>query len=953
MKIPSGLVAFLFTDIEGSTMLAQKNPDRYNECLSRHNNILSELISFYNGYIFKTVGDSFCSSFQNADSAVIAAIQIQKNIDSKFTDGIPLRIRIGIHMGHAEYSNGDYIGYVTLSKAQRLMSIAYGGQILITKVIFDRILNNKEEFLIRDFGLRKLKNINQPEHVYQIYTKDLQSEFPPLKTADARQNNLPEFLSNFIGREKESEDISEIISLSRLLTLIGPGGTGKTRLAIKCASGLIDEFENGIWLTELSPITNPDFIINEICYEIGLKETSGSEMSDNLKNFLKDKNTLLILDNCEHLLSHCSSIVEDLLKYCPGLKIICTSRETLNIQGEYVYFVHPLKVPGDLNGETFESISEYESVKLFIDRAISVKPGFTLNEQNIMAVAELCKRIDGIPLAVELAAKRIIILSVEKINEKLSDRFRFLTGGNQTALPRHKTLRALIDWSYELLNEKEKLMLQRLSVFSGGWTLEAAEQVCCSDGIDDNEVLDLIISLHNKSLLYRTDNNESVRYGMLDTIRIYSYEKLNDKLKIFKNKIKYFVSLSDYHYHIKMGMQHFEWLKSLKAEIDNIRSSIQNGIELALNELTDLVLNMSVYWNFKGTFSEGVETLQSIINSDLCFDELIAAKLKARCSYLCYSAGNFKLLETYAKESIQVLEKSNDKAGLIESFKALALKAFLENNEPESLKLFEKAIMLCGNMFPLKKAELLLDFSMIYAVDDTMNKSLEMKKEALRIFREEKNQSGEAFALLNISVNLSRYLDFGDKKEAYRISEQSLAISNKLEDNYLISLNLIHLGSLKLTYEKDYNNAEYLLLDGLKISMDSGYDANLFPTLIFLGFLYIQTKQPEKAQTQLKEYINRRGKSGSEFFIKDIFFIGGMVFMMKNKLQESAVMFGLVEKLSQDKKFKTLLPVNIDFKNEISELKKELGDDNYKILTDKEMSLHLENAVAILLSGLE
>ncbi|MBK7253388.1 MAG: adenylate/guanylate cyclase domain-containing protein [Ignavibacteria bacterium] len=392
--IPSGSVTFLFTDIEGSTKLAQKNNDAYLAALDKHHEVLYEVIDSNNGFVFKIIGDSFCCAFNNSTDAVNAAIKSQIKLKSIDWQGTEIKVRMGIHSGEAEFINKDYSGYVTLSRSQRIMSVAYGEQILITQEVFDSLNENHEtEFSFKDFGERKLKDIIKPEHIYQIVSEGLRTDFPPLKSLDARQNNLPTLVSQFVGRRKEIEEIKQLFTKIRLLSLTGAGGTGKTRLAIQLASELIDEFENGIWIIEFSPVTDPDLIVKEISTVLNLKEDPAIDGLQALRDFLKNKSTLLIFDNCEHLLNRCAQVSETLLSYCTKLKIISTSRESFNIQGETLYRIPPLSMPENIKKESFESLIEYESVKLFLDRAVSVNPKFTLTKENIYAVAELCKSL--------------------------------------------------------------------------------------------------------------------------------------------------------------------------------------------------------------------------------------------------------------------------------------------------------------------------------------------------------------------------------------------------------------------------------------------------------------------------------------------------------------------------------------------------------------------------------
>lgn len=935
MNAPSGLVTFLYTDIEGSTKLAQKFPESYPPALNKHNLILRNIIEENNGFVFKTVGDAFCVGFGSDKDAVNAALSIQHKLCSEFKDEIKIKIRMGIHKGEAEFVNGDYIGYVTLSRVQRLMSIGHGGQILITKEIYDNIRKGRNEYIFRDFGQRKLKDIIKSEHVYQISSGELQNEFPPLKTIDARQNNLPVYLTKFIGRKKEISDLKILISGSRLISLTGPGGTGKTRLAINLLSGLLDEYENGIWLIELSPIANPEIIVNEISAVFGLKEDPGTDLLETLKFFLKDKKTILLLDNSEHLIEKCASVAESLLKSCPGLKIIATSRESFNLSGEAVYKIPPLALPENTNDVSAEILSEYESVKLFIDRAKSVNPGFITSEKTIKTIAELCRHLDGIPLAIELAAKRINVLSVEKILDRLSDRFKLLTGGSPTSLPRQKTLKALIDWSYDLLNFKEQLLLQRLSVFQGGWTLEASEEICSDDEIKKFEILDLTESLHNKSLIFYSEENGIKRFGLLETIRFYSFEKLQNKIDIFQKKIDYYIRLTDYKLQRVYGIGQIEWMNIVKTEIDNIRISISKSLELSLKESAELVLNMFQYWIYRGNYSESIETITKVFESEIPFDELTKGKLMENISELSYFTGNFNLLEKYANESVEIFKKHDYKDGIIAAFRILGMKSYIESDNNKAKEYCEKALMLCGDEDTLLKADVLSNYSVFFSSFKKIDKCVNMKMEALKIVRKEMSPHFEAFLLSSISVVLSRFKNSGKNTEALQYAEESLAISVRLEDNYLKSINLVQIGSIKLLEEKDYDNAEYLFLEAYKLIKDFGYYMNFFPLLIYIGTLYNESGKPETALKFYQEYFQNRGKSGSEYFIKDVVLGLAKTYFLTSDYFRSAKYFGLFDSLKSDPKYKKLVSIVFTYEKDKSELVHLLGKQEFKRLFEE------------------
>ncbi|MEO8664900.1 MAG: adenylate/guanylate cyclase domain-containing protein, partial [Ignavibacteria bacterium] len=535
---PSGIVTFLFTDIEGSTKLAQEFPDTLPVALEKHHAILRKKIESNNGFVFEIIGDAFCSSFADVCDAVKAAHDIQISLASEKWDDAVIKIRIGIHSGKAEWNNSTYMGYITLARTQRVMSAAFGEQVIISndtnELVKEKILlTNKEirssggEIIsFRDLGERRLKDLIQPVKLYQMTAHGLREEFPPLKTLDARPNNLPLQLTSFIGREDEMKKIKDGLKQTRLLTLTGPGGTGKTRLAIQIAADIIDDFANGVWIVELASLLEPDLLPQSIVKALGIHENPKQKVEETLSDFLKDKELLIILDNCEHLIHSCAGLSERLLQYSAKLKILATSREPLRCSGELTHRTSSLALPDAKADITAEQLSQYESVRLFIERALALKPDFRVTNENAPALAAICSHLDGIPLAIELAAARISVLTIEKIYERLNSRFKLLTGGKRTSLPRQQTLKALIDWSYDLLSENEKILWSRLSVFSGGWTLEASEEICIDEKIFPEEVLDLIINLTDKSIVIYDEKNQ--RYRMLETIKQYGAEKLEE-----------------------------------------------------------------------------------------------------------------------------------------------------------------------------------------------------------------------------------------------------------------------------------------------------------------------------------------------------------------------------------------------------------------------------------------
>lgn len=946
--IPTGYVTFLFTDIQGSTKLAQNYPEEYNDILSKHNSILHGAFESNNGYVFKKIGDAFCAAFPNAEDAAAAAIETQKKLASEFSGNIELKVRMGIHSGEAEFVDNDYIGYVSLSRVNRIMSAAQGGQILISQVVHDSLkYDQKLKLTFKDFGKRKLKDIIIPEHIYQIVSEGLITDFAPLKSLDARQNNLPSSLSKFIGRRKEIEDIKKLFSNLRLISLTGMGGTGKTRLAIQLVSEMIDEFENGVWIIELSPITDPDLIIKEISRILNLKEEPEKDDLEVLKDFLKEKNILLIFDNCEHLLDRCAIIAEKLLSYCPKLKIISTSREPFNIQGEIVYKIPPLSMPEIIRNKSFEELSEFESVKLFLERANSVNANFQLSHDNIFDVAELCKKLDGIPLAIELAAKRINVLPVDKILARLDDRFKLLTGGSSTALPRQKTLKALIDWSYDMLHPNEQLLLQRLSVFMGGWNLEASEEICSDDNIDQYEVMDLVNSLNDKSLITFNESNGTGRYGMLESIKFYAQEKLTDRDELMRKHFEYFLNVSSVIKQKEKGIDQLQWLKHVDEEFDNIRKDIQWASDNSPEDAYRIVVNVFDFWLNKGYLKEGFDSLMKVKDSIEISDKKLRADLLFRISRFCYELGKIEELDKYSNEALELYREINDKEGILKSLNTLGLKFYTEMDYAGAIKLNEEALEL-SNEINSKEGKANSLYNLSFPVNNLGDfaRSVSLKEEALKIAKEIRNEHLTAHILLSLSISYSKTII--DIKKASLYSEESLKISRNLDDKYLISVNLVNLADLKLHFEdKNYEEAEYLLLDAYKISKECGYFMNISPIRKNLGGLYVEKGQLIKAKVIYKEFLSDKDNPGSEFFINDVIAGFGRIFLKSKQFEQATLLLGCIDTAWQTPKKKSAIANSKIHEQERIILINELGEERFEQLWGEGKAMTLVEAVEL------
>lgn len=942
---PTGNVAFLFTDIVGSTRLAQEYPELYTELYRKHDVILQKIFESHNGFIFKKIGDAFCVSFHNVQEAVKAAYEVQKTLSSEESEVKDMKIRIGIHYGEAEYHNHDYIGYITLSRVNRIMSIANGGQILLTHEVYKEIADIPPVGIsFRDLGERKLKDIIHPEHIYQVAAEELQYDFPPLKSLDIRPNNLPHQITKFIGREKEITQIKQLLETTRMLTIFGAGGTGKTRLALRAASDLIDNFENGVWLVELSVLNDPEMIEKEILHTLNLKEEGDKETTETLKEYLKDKQIMLIFDNSEHLIDKCASLAHSFLQASPRLKLISTSRESFNISGESIYRVPPMSVPQSSKVLTPETLMEYESAKLFNDRATAIKTDFKVTDENVNALAELCRKLDGIPFAIELAATRVNVLPVEKILERLTDRFKLLSRGSSTALPRHQTLRALIDWSYDMLNGNEKLLLQRLSIFRGGWSFEAAEEICSDEHIDEFEIIDLLTSLESKSLINVNEVNRDNRYNMLETIKEYSSEKFTDKLSVQKKYLEFFLKMSDLQKARSNGIEQINWVRSMDLEADNLRTSIEFAFDNDTEGAFKIIPLLGEFWLIKAYFKEGYQAclkalaFQSVDNKKLRADVLLTA------SQICYGLGDFPQLEKFANESLSLYREIIDKEGIAASLIELGNVKYT-NLEFENSKIYYNEALEISNEIGSKKlkAKILCNLSFLVDMESADSPALKMKEEALKIYREIKDTHNVAFVLAILGIFEQQNQNF---ERASIFSEESLSISRENGDMYFVSINLINLARI-YSWKKDFTKAEYSLGESLKIIRECGYSLNLHPALINLAEVLKSKGDFERSVAIYKTFLEGSSKSGGNFFLKRAFLGLAECYMNMENYKQGVYYLSFAEATAETSQVK-LSKADIDFiELHKKDLKEKLGEILFEEYWIEGKTLTIDKAVSI------
>jgi predicted ATPase/class 3 adenylate cyclase len=580
-EFPSGTLTFLFTDLERSTGLWEEHPEAMKRALARHDEILRAAVDTHRGHVVKTTGDGVHAVFASAHEALEACLDAQRALaGERWPESTgPLRVRMGVHVGEAELRDRDYYGSV-LNRAARLMAVGHGGQVLVSETVEPLVRDAlPADATLIDLGMHRLRDLADPLRVFQLAHADLPREFPRLLSLDALPGNLPRQVTSFVGREDELARVAGELEEAPLVTLTGVGGVGKTRLALEVAATVIPNLRDGAWLCELDGVRDPEAVSDAVIEVFGLDPRPGTTATDLVLSFLRAKQLLLVLDNCEHVLKPIARLVTQVVRECPGVHVLATSREGLNVAGERILVVASLELP---DSTELPAIAASEAVQLFVERAEAVRAGFALDATNASAIAQICHRLDGVPLAIELAAARIAMLAPPELARRLDQRFRILTGSDHGAVERHQTLRAAIDWSYELLDDAERRLLDRLSVFAGGFTLQAAEAVASGEGINVDAVFDLLAALVSRSLVEADTEGLEARYRLLETIRQYAQERLEadgDAGRVRDAHARYFAAFGEAAIAGLASPDELEWWQRFSREIDNVRVALTWAIE--------------------------------------------------------------------------------------------------------------------------------------------------------------------------------------------------------------------------------------------------------------------------------------------------------------------------------------------------------------------------------------
>jgi predicted ATPase/class 3 adenylate cyclase/DNA-binding CsgD family transcriptional regulator len=861
-EFPTGTVTLLFSDFEGSTRLLQQVGERYADVLEACRHLLRTAFNHYHGHEIDTQGDAFFVVFARASDATSAAVEAQRSLALQvWPEGITVRVRMGLHTGEPSLTAGGYMG-LDVHWAARIMNAGHGGQILLSQTTRDLGEHDLPEGAsLRDLGAYRLKDLEHPNHLYQLVVEGLPADFPPLKTLDTHAHNLPVQLTALIGREREVAAVGQLLQREevRLLTLTGPGGTGKTRLGLQVAAELSDGFSDGVFFVNLAPLSDPELVVPTIAQTLGLKEAAGQPLLDSVSAWLREKELLLLLDNFEQV-AEAAVEVSALLARCPQLNVLVTSRAVLHLSGEHEFPVPPLSLPDPKHLPDLVTLSQYEAVALFIARAQAIKPDFQVTNANAPAVAEICVRLDGLPLAIELAAARIKVLPPLALLARLGQRFTLLTSGAQDAPARQQTLRNTIAWSYNLLDAGEQRLFRRLSVIVGGATQEAIEVLYTTLGDEPGLVLDGISSLIDKSLLRQTEQEaKESRFVMLETMREYGRDALvaHGEMEATRQAhAAYYLAL------VEAAEQEWEapreavWHVRLEQEHDNLRAAMGWLLERREAEMA-LRLGAALWWFWRecSTYHEGWSFLERALEGS----EEVAVPLRAKAllaaGNLAGSLGHVERGEALCQESLALFRAFGDTKGIGTALFHLAEIVYSRGDLAAARLRFEESLVLARAVGDKSLVAWALDgMAMVAILQGEYARARQLVEECLALFRTLGSKKGIAESLFWLAEMM--FFSQGDLVRAHAVAEESLALNREIGNRSGEAYVLPTLAEITF-YQGDTTTARLLLEKSCALWREVGNEAQIVWTLSMLAKVIAAQGDLAAAQTVYEECLNR------------------------------------------------------------------------------------------------
>lgn len=849
-QLPGGTVTLLFTDIEGSTTLLQTLGGRYGDLLVEHHRILRAAFSAQDGTEVDSAGDGLFFTFPSARAALLGAIEAQRRVaEADWPGGAVVKVRMGMHTGEPMSAADGYVG-IDVHRTARICAAGHGGQILVSQTSHDLLGRDlPANVSLVDLGEHHLKDIVAPQRLFQVAAEGLAGTFAPLRTSGGRPNNLPRELTTFVGRDRQLGDASAILRTAPLLTLVGPGGVGKTRLALRLAVDHIDEFDEGAWLVELGTVGDDDLVLQTIATTLGIAQQPGRDLITSVVDHLRGGSRLLILDSCEHVLGATAATVQTILAACPTVRVLATSREGLGIAGEALYPVPSLSLPETDSPTSAEELGRSEAVALFADRAMAVQPAFRVTADNGRAIAQLCRRLDGIPLALELAAARTRSLSVDQIAARLDDQFRLLTGGSRVAVPRQQTLRATMDWSFDLLSEAERAVLLRLAVFAGSLSLEAAEIVCAADPVDAMDVLDLLSRLVEKSLVVAEPSGDG-RYRLLETIRLYARDRLiasGESETVRRRHRDLYLALVEraapefFH-----GAESGAWLERLSLEHDNLRAAIQWSTDEPTEHEAALRLAVGLwrFWEIRGHPYEGRGWLErTLAAADTGAPSPLIADALTGAAVLASMQGDDAAAVGFHERILAIQRLLGDPTGVSYALNNLAGAAVRKGDFVRARTNYEEAVGITrttGDDRGLAFA--LINLSGVAADLGDSAAARAGFDESVGIFERFEDRWGGAFARDEFATVLTRH---GDAAEARSLLGEALTTWLELGDERGVARVLVHLADVAIA-EGDLAEARRLTRQSLAIRQALGDMPGIAAAMEKLAWV-LASEEPEAA----------------------------------------------------------------------------------------------------------